>query len=303
MKFELLSRIEHILILGAGASVSYGLPTWKDLCPLMRAKITKDSEGVYSHREEILEWIDKVGEGRAYDTLDRCIEVESASAKYHLNGHVIENQIFLLIRDIFVERYKQPDGSWIRGLNENMRLHQDEHLEHKIAFINYNYDDVLERNFLDFTYLPAKKRIFNSKERLEELQGVLAPGLYPHGSLFLEEEKDRPMRVYKYLKTMKTGNPDYFNAVSCYESERHSVERAYGKAAAKLYILGLGGGLQVNLGNVDWKIPISEIHVTIKDTKTQNSIIKFLSEKYAFPEGEIKIYPSCEELINSCFPS
>ena len=51
MTLEVNSSTEHILILGAGASVPYGLPAWKDLGSLIKAKITADKEDSYSHKK------------------------------------------------------------------------------------------------------------------------------------------------------------------------------------------------------------------------------------------------------------
>ena len=99
---------------------------------------------------------------------------------------------------------------------------------------------------------------------------------------------------------MKSGNKKYIDAVSCYESEQHKVSRTFYQYPIKLYLLGLGGGLQVNLNNIDFG-NISEIYVTIKDPSIRNGVIAFLSEKYKVPETEIKIYSTCEELINACF--
>lgn len=99
---------------------------------------------------------------------------------------------------------------------------------------------------------------------------------------------------------MKSGVGGYINAVSCYESYRHNVKK-YGNGSIKLYILGLGGGLKINLDNINFMNPISEIHVTIKDTSIKNSVTRFLNEKYNFPEAEIRIYDTCEELVKKCF--
>lgn len=56
MKFELSSNIEHILVLGAGASVDYGLPVWEDLGLLIKKEVEKDIDNRYEYKKEILSW-------------------------------------------------------------------------------------------------------------------------------------------------------------------------------------------------------------------------------------------------------
>jgi hypothetical protein len=67
--------------------------------------------------------------------------------------------------------------------------------------------------------------------------------------------------------------------------------------------LGLGGGLEVNLDNIDFNNSVSEIHITIKNNNKQDSekVINFLTEKFKILPSEIKIYKSCDDLIDNCF--
>ena len=137
MKFGLNEKINHILVLGAGASSDYGLPVWKDLNISIKEKINKDTGNYYQHKKEILSWMDKVGEKKDYYTIDECIQKESVSKNCHSNGHEIENQIFLIIRDIFDEVYKENNDGWIRKLNEKILHNKEVSLEHTMTFINY----------------------------------------------------------------------------------------------------------------------------------------------------------------------
>jgi hypothetical protein len=294
---SLNNNIEYVLVLGAGASVDYGLPTWRNLSLLVKEKIGKDTEKRYQYKKEILDWIDKVGEKKKYKTIDECIKEESASKEYHSNGHEIENELFLVMKDIFNEIYKEQDNGWIRALNEKILLNKGNGLEHKIAFINYNYDNVLDKNFLIYTYLPQKHQLFNYRERLEALSKSVVKVLHPHGT-FSSTSEHSP-RLYKVINTMKSGNEKYLNVVSCFESEGHSIGKDYG--SLKLYILGLGGGLQINLNNMAFRNLVSEIHVTIKNTDEKDKIINFLSKRYNVPTTEINVYTTCKELIEKCF--
>lgn len=300
MRFGLDNKIEHVFILGAGASVPYGLPTWKDLGLLITEKINKDTQNIYKYKKEIVDWVDKVGEGKLYDTIDKCIEMESISQKYHLNGHEIENQIFIVMKDVFNEAYKESADGWIRLLNEIILYGKYKNLEDKIAFINYNYDNILDRNLLNFNYLPAKKLILKFKPRLDVLSYSVIPVLHPHGHFPIEDRNGFVSHLSKFTETMKSNDTKYINTVSCYESDRHSVIR-FSSNPIKLYILGLGGGLQVNLNNIDFENRINEIHITIKNPEMRDKVVNYLIERFKIPETEVKIYSTSEELINTCF--
>lgn len=179
-----------------------------------------------------------------------------------------------------------------------MLLNRRQKLEDKIVFINYNYDNVLNKNFLNFEYLPSKHRIFTYKEELEDLSNAFVEALYPHGNLFTEETSSH---VEVYINTIKSGNSKFFDAVSCYESKEHVVITNDVMKPISLYFLGLGWGLSTNLGNLKFNNPISEIHVTIKNIELKDKNVSMLCERFGKQPEEIKIYGSCDELIDGCF--
>ncbi len=288
-------------MLGAGASADYGLPVWDQLCPLIKEKISNDTKGVYQHKKEILAWIDQVGERKKYLTIDQCVEKEAVSKEFHKNGPAIETQIFLVIKDILTECYREGDGGWIRRLNRKILEPSESPFEGRIAFINYNYDDVLEKNLLNFEHLPDKYKQWNFRQKLNMLSSAKFSVLYPHGYLFAPEKLGRPSNIVRFSHTMKTDVKDSVDAVSCYESEYHTVVTGSNVTKLRLNILGIGGGLQVNLNHLSFDVPISEINVTIRNEQKIESVIKYLSAKFKMPPEKINIYSTCEDLIQNCF--
>lgn len=295
---EFKTSRDKIFILGAGASVDYGLPTWSELNDLVRAKIINDTNNQYKYKDEIISWLDNVGVKKTYKTIDECMKLESASAQYHDNGHEIEDNLFRIIKDTFDEIYKDNQLGWIRKLNEIIKDNKEIKLEKRLAFINYNYDNVLDRNFLNFNYLSAKHRQFNYRERLEELSGARSFCFHPHGYF---QSEIASSRIIKEVDTIKSGIEEFIDAVSCHESKSHVVTTYSTFEKVSLFILGLGGGLEINLNNLKFINKISEIHITIRDEKIRSNIINFLSEKFNIPPTEIKVYNNCDELIMNCF--
>lgn len=302
MSFIVPSETKHLLILGAGSSVDYGLPIWVDLSNLIQKKLEENEEGKYVYKEEILAWINKVGEKKEYATIDECVYEESVSEAYSSNGDEVENEIFSIIKEIFKELYRENNLGWIKTLNEKILSSPDLKLEGSLSFISYNYDDVLDKNLLNYKHLPRKQLRWTYKTSLEHLSESDLPVLYAHGNLYSEEELDKNSHVSRCIETMKTGDENVLDVVTCFESNKHSVRRYdFSRGGINLYILGLGGGLQMNLNNITLEMPVSQIHVTIREESKRADIIKYLSEKYKKTPAEINVYDSCEDLIKKCF--
>lgn len=293
---KVVNSVKHVLILGAGASVDYGLPVWRDLSDLAKKEIITDTKNIYKHKKEILEWLEKVGANKEYDSIDRCIEKESTSSKYP-DGSDIENELFLIMKSIFDKMYKSNDQGWIRTLNEKILNSKKEDFENSLFFVNYNYDDVLERNFLNFSYLHKKHYKYKYRLRLTALSTTVVDALYPHGKFSKNEEDGSHISIRK--QTMKSHQEEDLDVISCYDGEQHDIFN-YTNIAFELYILGLGGGLKTNLNNLRFpNNSIAKIHVTIKESSLRSDILRFLTER--FQHSEIIIYPSCEDLVSKCF--
>lgn len=300
MQIQLKSSVKHLFMLGAGASVDYGLPVWRDLSSLIKSKIAEDKEDRYKYKKEMVAWLDKVHLEEGYSTLDECIQKESVAREYRSNGAQIEDQIFRVIKEIFQDAYSPNEDGWIRKLNHHI-LRGVNNPENTVAFVNYNYDFVLDDNLFQYSYLPEKHQLHNFRDRLRELSSATAGVLYPHGSLFTNDEITGDAHVQRSLRTMKSGYSNHLDVVSCFESYDHSIIQEVGNSV-KLYILGLGGGLEINLSHISIPFGVSEIHVTTRDSKIKDRIVKFLSDQYSVQASGIKVYSSCDELIEKCFP-
>lgn len=297
MKFPLSPSVTNIFILGAGASVDYGLPVWDQLDSIMRKHLNEETDVAYTHKQAILNWLDKTGEDKAYKTIDECIAFESDSEEHHLNGVEVENDLFTLFQKILKKSYKENSQGWVGALNEAILQNRNRHLENTIAFINYNYDDVLPKNFLDFSKLSQKRKLIYSRE-LEDLKYVRVPTLYAHG--FLGEDNDFHVDIHTDTIKSKT---NYLNAVSCYESRNHVIDwESWSSAKVKIYILGLGGGMKFNLRKLTLSKSVSEIHVTVRKREMVDEVVTFLSELYEVQNSDITTYDSCKELIDLNFP-
>lgn len=302
MKILLGNGTDHVFILGAGASADYGLPTWDRLGVLISEQINKNRQEPFEYKNEILSWINKIGKDKEYDTIDRCIKKESRSREYRSNGLTIENNIFSIIRNIFEELYnKEFEDGWINKLNQ--RILDNAGLENHIEFINYNYDKVLDENLLHFQYLTQKERDVDYRNRIRSLSTQYISAYYPHGNFFSQDQMSRRSHLDRQINTNKSGLNNVIDAISCHESELHSVKK-YGLQPTKVYLLGLGNGLRVNLSNINFENKTSEVHATIKDpTINKDEVTDFLSKKFNVPDTEIKVYSTCDELIEMCFVS
>lgn len=294
-------RIEHIFILGAGASADYKLPLWGELGALIEEEVNNNKDK-YIYHNEIKQWINMVGSDKIYKTIDECITSESISVKYHNNGDVIEDQLFCAINEIFFKRnqIKENEIGWIEKLNEKI-LTDATKLEDRISFISFNYDDILDKKFLNFNYLPSKRKALH-RPRLTELNISNVSGLFPHGSFSKLSDPNINSHIYKTSKTYKSGVDIYAtDAISCHDGVAWKIEKDY-PIAAKIYILGIGGGLSVNLKKIIFnKFKISEIYMTIWDKDKEDEFKSIVCEVFKKSSEEINTFPNCQSLIENCF--
>lgn len=319
MKKSLGKEKTKIFILGAGASIDYGLPVWSDLASLIKNYLESEKGKDNQYKKEILEWLDLIGEDKKYKTLDECIYRESSSTRYKENGQDIEFEIFRILEVIFKELYDKKtsydkETSWIKKLNEKIRKQEGVDW-HNLFFINYNYDNVLADNILDFSYLSKTERERIYRERILNLSYISQrynhekiPCLYPHGLFqysdrgFLNEESD----------TINSHDDSIPKTVSCYHSKPHEIIFLANSPGVDLYILGLGGGLKINLDNIAFSdiSKIKNIYITIRSNpdrpkqeneKCKKSAIDFLKEKFNLQEENIKSHEDCVSLIEGCF--
>lgn len=297
MKLKLGYR-NNIFILGAGSSREYGLPVWKELQSLIEAHL-RGSDGVkYTRAKDILNWMGKVGDKEfEYRTIDECIAKESISETYYSDGDSVEDELFSVIKNIFNGARKENRAGWITKLNDKILRQPVSKPETNMAFVSYNYDNILEGNFLKFEHLPGKHQRLNDKPRLVELTETTVPVLYAHGNLYSKTEISDNSHTKRYFKTMKSGNANYIDVVSCHESDDHTLEHELYAEDLKLYILGLGGGLKFNLKKLKFDKKISEISITISDEKNEEDIVKFLTTNFRVPIEKIFVYKTCTQLI------
>ncbi|MBI5004512.1 hypothetical protein HZC00_05480 [Candidatus Kaiserbacteria bacterium] len=312
MKQILNETQNKIFILGAGASVDYGLPTWKDLTGLIQTFFLEPENFQNKYKKEILEWMDLVGEGKKYKTIDECIYNETSSVRYKENGQDIELEIFRILKKMFSRLYKKEEA-WIKNLNEKIRKKEGVDWN-EISFINFNYDNVLADNILDFSYLSKTDRERIHRERVESLRQVRnyadwmkIPCLYPHG---LFEYTDN--FLYEVSDTINSHNNAILESVSCYHGKKHEVVFHSKVPEISLYILGLGGGIGPNLKNILLSerdiSKIKNIHVTVKREDTvsekkyedqKTGVIDFLTQQYSLQKKDVIIYNNCVELIEN----
>lgn len=299
MKFVLDDRVKHLFILGAGASCDYGLPNWSSLSTELEGVLNNSSKEHQEHASSIFDWLSKVGS--KYATIDECILHESNASDYHENGHEVEDALFRAIFSVLKGAYVNNAHGWIRHLND--AILDNPGLESQIAFVNYNYDDVLDRNLLAFDHLSGKQRHVNYADRLVEVNGSVIDCLHPHGYL----EGVESDFLHKHSDTLKTNKEGFVDAVSCHESKKHQVsisdKRRWNSAnkGVVLYILGLGGGLTINLQRLLFSVPVTEIHATDKEGRRRDEILRLFKSKFKIDEQKVHLYDDCVELVKSCF--
>ena len=295
-------NIKHLIILGAGASAEYGLPTWNPLAELIRDEILLAPDGTYPFKEEMLQWIDRVGvDETKYSTIDLCISKLTHHDDYFETAPDIQDAIFRAMRKVCENMYKQDVKGWIAQLG--IKILRNVTLDDSIAFVNYNYDYVLEKKYLQFEgVLNAANRKWFDYSRLSLVSRQKALAFHPHGSFYPLAAFEKDSHIIRDQKTIKSHDQTSLDAVSCYDADKHSVGiPGWSSEAITVYIMGVGGGLEQNLSKLSINNVVKEVHVTVHDPKLENSTLNFLKKKFPNAKDNIIAHRDCATLIENCF--
>lgn len=162
--------IKELFILGAGASVPYGLPTWIELQQILATMVNDErSKENYSgeqldQMEEFLKFTEE------FPTIDEAIPKYVIKIGSSTAAHDFEDVIFSLLATKFKEidydtRVRKTAGDrWLyKLLKKSMgRSFSDPYFMNKV-FLNYNYDRILQTELTNF----YRERLEENPERRE----------------------------------------------------------------------------------------------------------------------------------------
>ncbi len=195
------TKCVNVFVLGAGASVDYGLPVWCELRSMLIKYLNDNMEclGSYKNTNSFIEELPAVGPCKKYPTVDNLI---SEFALESSDFPATTRAIFDAIKKIFKSKARQEREGWIETFVKNNNI--DTLLNNKRSktpsvFINFNYDTLLLGQVVDFfrkQYLntPNRERsVWFTKNGLEFEKKYLYCARYifhPHGILYLRDEDE-----------------------------------------------------------------------------------------------------------------
>ena len=142
----------NVFVLGAGASVDYGLPVWCELWELLIEDIKKNGlSGISAGASNrFLNELEQIGPGKKYETVDEVIS-NFEDDKVEFPGTTVA--IFEVVKKVFTSRAMAQSAGWIETFvkQNNMEiLLTNEASNYPTFFINFNYDTLLLSKFVQF---------------------------------------------------------------------------------------------------------------------------------------------------------
>ncbi len=191
----------NIFVLGAGASVDYGLPVWDQLKDLLIKEITINGAVVISSdvTNRLQHELEEIGPGKKYETVDEMIP------KFELEeDEEITGPFFEVVKGLFKSMPRPECAGWIEtfvdknNLEILLNVEANAASDYSTVFINFNYDTLLLSRIVHF----FKKKYENTSKpeirewRLSHGDGSdfaakfrdCAQAIYhPHGILYLRD--------------------------------------------------------------------------------------------------------------------
>ncbi len=328
-------RYVNVFVLGAGASVDYGLPVWDKLKELLIEEITINGAVVISSdvTNRLLRKLEDIGPGRTYETVDEMIAKFDDDEASEITG-----PIFDVVKRVFNLRARTKSVGWIETFMDKNNVEillGNETSGYPSVFINFNYDTLLLSKIVRFF-----KKKFKNTPKSEIKDWRLNHGaesdfglnfehcakdiFHPHGILYLCDSDDikigrntacRPTsNTFRNARTRGTDlevshiTLGVDNAISCHETRPHftfsDIKGRIRKLAGggqgdldiRLIVLGVGPiSLEFNMNKI-FKGETFEITEVYYTCKEDNE--RHVYEGYFSRfDAPTERYKDCRELV------
>ena len=331
------TKYVNVFVLGAGASVDYGLPVWAQLRELLIEDIKKNglSEFPPGVANRFLNELEQIGPGKKYETVDEVISnFEDDEAE--IPETTVE--IFEVVKQVFMSRVMTENVGWIETFvkkNNLESLLNNEVSNFPTFFINFNYDTLLLSKFVQFFKHKCKNA---SKSEIkqwrlqhgadsdfeEKFEDWAKNIFHPHGILYLCESGElrigRKTSCHPTSKTFRNArtrgaslavsrtNIGVDNAISCHDAQEHFTfsdikSRIHnlpgsGQRNAEMRLILLGVGPDSLAFNLDKFIGEKAFDIRQVYYTCTKEDDKHVYEQYLnMFEAATESYEDCQELV------
>ena len=329
------TKFANIFVLGAGASVDYGLPIWCELSDLLIQQVTEIEARKFSLDiwNRLVGELEEIGSGKKYSTVDEMISKFSRSTPDFAE---VTEEIFEQVKIILKSRVITENVGWIEELidkNDLEILLTRKATNYSTVFINFNYDTLLVSKIVQFFH-----REFRRTPNEEKAEWYTQTGLdferkfeycanhiyHPHGVLYLFDGNEIKIgeKTFCYPTTKTFINAQTTvedrrvssygsgsnNAISCHDAHEQFTfadikERihelaggAQGDVEVRLIVLGVGpDALEFNLDKI---FDGQRFHVKqVHYTCKREHEIHIYKQYFDKFQATTMRYKNCKELI------
>ena len=325
----------NIFVLGAGASVDYGLPVWVELRELLIEYLNKNTASIISPdvSNRFLHELQQIGTDKKYATVDEIISKFPDDEAEILDP---TEAIFDVVGKIFKSKLRADSQGWIETFVKKNNLEillNNEDPNTSSVFINFNYDTLLLSKIVQFfkkKYERAPERKMWKKQTGRayetEFKNCATDILYPHGILYLcvmdEIKIGQKTTCYPTSYTYRnaqtvvgsahiaSSSVGQDNAISCHDTREHftfsEIKNRIKKLArsgqpkvdTRLILLGVGpDSLAFNLNKIfeGHTFDVRQIYYTCTKEDEQHIYEQYFNKFQA----RIERYANCKELVEN----